>query len=125
MESLWKFQRNLIDFVIRAEVPHNVQKVTGDIFKGYNDLKYVLFPDTLTQISDNMFYTSHGLEWVNVPRDCVSIGRYAFYGCSSLVTIDMTNAKSLKRTEENQFYNCPNLKELIFPEAFIIFLLTI
>ena len=107
--------------VIRAEVPQNVQNVTGDIFKGYNDLKYVRFPDTLTQISGNMFYTSHGLEWVNVPRDCVSIGGYAFYGCSSLVTIDMTNAKSLKRTEANQFYNCPNLKELIFPEGFEYF----
>ena len=33
--------------VIRAEVPANVQKVTGDIFRGYNDLKYVKFPDTL------------------------------------------------------------------------------
>ena len=107
--------------VIRVEVPQNVQKVTGDIFKGYNDLKYVLFPDTLTQISGNMFYTSHGLEWTNVPRDCVSIGAYAFYGCSSLVTIDMTNAKSLKRTEQNQFYNCPNLTELIFPEGFEYF----
>jgi len=107
--------------VIRAEVPQNVQKVTGDIFNGYNDLKYVRFPDTLIQISGNMFYTSHGLEWVNVPRDCVSIGGYAFYGCSSLVTIDMTNAKSLKRTEVNQFYNCPNLKELIFPEGFEYF----
>ena len=107
--------------VIRAEVPQNVQKVTGDIFMGYNDLKYVRFPDTLTQISGNMFYTSHGLEWVNVPRDCVSIERYAFYGCSSLVTIDMSNAKSLKRTEDHQFYNCPNLKELIFPEGFEYF----
>ncbi|MBO4982646.1 MAG: leucine-rich repeat protein [Clostridia bacterium] len=107
--------------VIRAEVPQNVQKVTGDIFMGYNDLKYVRFPDTLTQISGNMFNTSHGLEWVNVPRDCVSIGGYAFYGCSSLVTIDMSNAKSLKRTEANQFYNCPNLKELIFPQGFEYF----
>ena len=107
--------------VIRAEVPQNVQVVTGDIFSRYNDLKYVRFPDTLTQISGNMFYTSHGLEWTNVPRDCVSIGGYAFYGCSSLVTIDMTNAKSLKRTEANQFYNCPNLKELIFPEGFEYF----
>lgn len=107
--------------VIRAEVPNNVQKVTGDIFKAYNDLKYVRFPDTLKEISGNMFYTSHGLEWVNVPRDCVSIGSYAFYGCSSLVTIDMSNAQSLKRTEVNQFYNCPNLKELIFPEGFEYF----
>ena len=107
--------------VIRVEVPKNVQKVTGDIFQGYNDLKYVRFPDTLTQISGNMFYTSHGLEWVNVPRDCVSIGQYAFYGCSSLETIDMSNAKSLKRTESNQFYNCPNLKELIFPQGFEYF----
>ncbi len=107
--------------VIRAEVPHNVQKVTGDIFKGYNDLKYVLFPDTLKEISGNMFYTSHGLEWTNVPRDCVSIGAYAFYGCSSLVTIDMTGAKSLKRTEANQFFNCPKLEELIFPEGFEYF----
>ena len=107
--------------VIRAEVPNNVQKVTGDIFKGYNDLKYVHFPDTLIEISGNMFYTSHGLEWVNIPRDCVSVGGYAFYGCSSLTTIDMTNAKSLKRTEQNQFYNCPNLKELIFPEGFEYF----
>lgn len=107
--------------VIRAEVPHNVQKVTGDIFMGYNDLKYVLFPDTLKEISGNMFYTSHGLEWVNVPRDCTIIGAYAFYGCASLVTIDMTNAKSLKRTESSQFYNCPKLEALIFPEGFEYF----
>ena len=107
--------------VIRAEVPQNVQKVTGDIFMGYNDLKYVRFPDTLTVISGNMFYTSHGLEWVNVPRDCTLIQSYAFYGCSSLQTIDMSNAQSLKRTESNQFYNCPNLKELIFPEGFEYF----
>ena len=39
--------------VIRVEVPHNVQKVTGDIFNSYNDLKYVLFPDTLKEISGN------------------------------------------------------------------------
>ena len=107
--------------VIRAEVPHNVQKVTGDIFNCYNDLKYVRFPDTLTVISGNMFYTSHGLEWVNVPRDCTLIQAYAFYGCASLQTIDMSNAQSLKRTESNQFYNCPSLKELIFPEGFEYF----
>ena len=106
---------------IRVEVPHNVQKVTGDIFNRYNNLKYVLFPDTLKEISGNMFYTSHGLEWVNVPRDCTIIGQYAFYGCASLVTIDMTNAKSLKKTESNQFYNCPKLEELIFPEGFEYF----
>ena len=103
---------------IRVEVPHNVKKVTGDIFNSYNDLKYVLFPDTLTEISGNMFYTSHGLEWVNVPRDCAYIRAYAFYGCSALKTIDMSNAKSLKETEANQFFNCPNLEELIFPEGF-------
>ena len=103
---------------IRVEVPHNVKKVTGDIFNSYNDLKYVLFPDTLTEISGNMFYTSHGLEWVNVPRDCVYIRAYAFYGCAALKTIDMSNAKSLKETEANQFFNCPNLEELIFPEGF-------
>lgn len=107
--------------VIRVEVPHNVKKVTGDVFNSYNDLKYVLFPDTLTEISGNMFYTSHGLEWVNVPRDCTFIGGYAFYGCSSLVTIDMSNAKSLKKTEANQFYNCPKLEELVFPEGFEYF----
>ncbi|MBO5378739.1 MAG: leucine-rich repeat domain-containing protein [Clostridia bacterium] len=107
--------------VIRAEIPHNVHKVTGDVFNNYNDIKYVLFPDTLTEISGNMFYCAHGLEWTNVPRDCVSIGGYAFYGCSSLKTIDMSNAQSLKRTEANQFYNCPNLEELIFPEGFEYF----
>ena len=73
------------------------------------------------EISGNMFYTSHGLEWTNVPRDCTKIGGYAFYGCSSLKTIDMSNAQSLKRTESNQFYNCPNLEELIFPEGFEYF----
>lgn len=107
--------------VIRAEVPNNAEKVTGDIFSAYNDLKYVKFPDTLTVISGNMFYTSHGLEWVNVPRDCTLIQAYAFYGCSSLKTIDMSNAQSLKRTDSNQFYNCPSLEELIFPEGFEYF----
>ena len=103
--------------IIRAEVPHNVKKLNADVFWQNRSVKYVLLPDTLTEISGNTFSEAHGLEWVNIPRDCTAIRNRAFFGCASLKTVDMTNAKSLKRVEENQFYNCPNLEELIFPEG--------
>ena len=104
--------------IIRAEVPHNVKKLDANVFWQNRSVKYVLLPDTLTEISGNTFSEAHGLEWVNIPRDCTVIRNRAFFGCASLVTVDMTNAKSLKTTEDNQFYNCPKLEALIFPEGF-------
>ena len=103
--------------IIRVEVPHNVTKLDANVFWQNRSVKYVLLPDTLTEISGNTFSEAHGLEWVNIPRDCTVIRNRAFFGCASLITVDMTKAKSLKRVEENQFYNCPKLEELIFPEG--------
>lgn len=104
--------------VIRVEVPKNMLKL-WDVFRDNSSLKYVYLPETVTVIGGNAFWACHGLEYANVPRDCVSIESYAFIGCSKLVTLDMTEARSLKRTgDSNTFENCSSLKALIFPEGF-------
>ena len=104
--------------IIRIEVPENMLKL-WDVFRDNSSLKYVYLPETITVIGGNAFWACHGLEYVNVPRDCVSIESYAFIGCSRLAVLDMSEAKSLKRTGDNStFENCSSLKSLVFPEGF-------
>lgn len=104
--------------VIRVEVPKNMLKF-WDIFMNNNKLRYVYLPETVTVIGGNAFWACHSLEYVNVPRDCVSIENYAFIGCGKLTTLDMTEARCLKRTgDNNTFEGCKSLETLIFPDGF-------
>ena len=104
--------------VIRVEVPKNMKKLY-DCFRDNSSLLYVYLPETVTVIGGNAFWACHGLTYINVPRDCVSIESYAFIGCGKLEVLDMTEAKSLKRTGDvSTFEGCSSLKELICPEGF-------
>ena len=83
-------------------------------------IKRMVLPETLTAIPQDGFHACISLEYINVPRDCTSIGGYAFNGCSSLATLDMTNAKSLKSTGQHSFSGT-KITSLIFPEGFQTF----
>ena len=77
-------------------------------------------PDTVKSIPSDCFNGCKQLKSFSVPRDCTEIAKYAFSGCSSLETFDMTGAKSLKSTSQNSFSGT-KITSLIFPEGFEYF----
>jgi M6 family metalloprotease-like protein len=50
-----------------------------------------------------------------IPKDTVSIGEYAFYNCSNLTAIIISN--TVTEIKSHSFYGCSNLKEIIIPDS--------
>ena len=75
----------------------------------------------ITSIESNAFYRT-SLTTVNMPK-VMSIGPYAFSGCTSLITVNMPNVTSI---EHNAFIDCislitvnmPNVKDIWFNAFF-------
>lgn len=85
----------------------------------------------------NSFYQCKNLSKLNMPKDLISIGKYAFYGCEnlkeiilndSLLLIDsfafldcynllkITLPSTINKIKFGSFANCLNLREVIFPD---------
>lgn len=50
-----------------------------------------------------------------VPENVQTIGEFAFFGASSLTTIELP--EGLERIEASAFLNCPNLRKLVVPDG--------
>lgn len=59
-------------------------------------------------------YRGYGEVEVTISEGITNIRSYAFEDCLNLETVYCP--KSLKRIEENAFYDCPKLKEVILQE---------
>ncbi len=70
---------------------------------GENTIKAVIVPDGVTHIEMHAFAKLTALEVVQLPTTVGTIGVGAFYGCSSLTSI---NLESVKFINEDAFYGC-------------------
>lgn len=69
--------------------------------------------DAITKIREYGFYNTKTLKSVDCPR-ATEIGARAFYGCSSLQTVNLPQAQTFNG--EYVFANCTALKEVAFPK---------
>ena len=85
----------------------------------YKDkIKKVVVEDGITSISRYAFYGCTGVISVNIPKSVSFIGDNAFNGCTSLKNVNMEeNTKKLFKTEIGSwaFSNCTSLKSILFP----------
>ena len=65
-------------------------------------------------IPDNAFYGC-GIDSIRIPESITKIGKYAFYGCSSLSSI--TIPQGITEIEDSTFYECYNLSNVTIPES--------
>ena len=64
----------------------------------------------MTSIGKSAFYGCSSLTAINIPEGVTSIGDRAFYGCSSLTTI--TIPESVTSIGKSAFYGCSSLKSI-------------
>ena len=80
------------------------------------DSEYTI-PDQVISIGDYAFYGCSKLESITLPESITSIGGYAFRSCSSLKSI--TVPEGITKIERNTFSFCAKLVSCIIPDGVI------
>ena len=64
-------------------------------------------PNSVTEIGTYAFYGCTSLTSVEIPNSVTEIGTYAFYGCTSLTSVEIPN--SVTEIGDYAFFYCQNL----------------
>lgn len=80
------------------------------LFFNGEEIKDLVIPSSITNISSFVFYGCSGLSSITIPSNVATIGDGAFYGCSGLMSINIPN--SVTSIGESAFYECSNIKSL-------------
>lgn len=78
--------QNVIDSTLNISC---IYDITSFAFAERNDIKTVVFSDSLGSIGICSFYECHNIENIVIPDGCKSIMTEAFAGCTSLKTIEI------------------------------------
>ncbi|MBQ6578184.1 MAG: leucine-rich repeat domain-containing protein [Bacteroidales bacterium] len=81
------------------------------------ELTDAVIPATITNIGDYAFYGCSSLSSVNIPDGVTDIGNYAFYGCSSLSSINIPDG--VTRIGNDAFRNCSSLTSINIPDGVV------
>ena len=109
-DALYKYIGQSKDVVI----PEGIKYLFSDVFsKG--DIESIVLPDSLTVLSDSVFYGHQNLRKVVFGKNTVKIGYHAFYRCKSLASI--TFPEGLEEIDSYAFTGCDSLKKVIFPKS--------
>ena len=80
-----------------------------------SSIKRIDIPDWITSIGTCAFQNCDGLTNIAIPASVTWIGNYAFQYCDNLATVDLSQAKGLKRINDYAFYECYGLKNIEIP----------
>ena len=72
-------------------------------------------PDSVTEIGSRAFYGCSSLTTIDIPDSVTEIGSRAFYGCSSLTTIDIPD--SVTEISYLAFSDCSSLTDIDIPDS--------
>ncbi len=80
-----------------------VKRIESNAFYNYQNLRSIVFPDSLEEIGENAFYSCYRLKSIQIPENVEKIEKYAFYSCNNL-TGELTFT-STKEIGVYAFYN--------------------
>ena len=102
------------DAINTVVFPEKFTHIPEYLFFGHKALTNVTWPKTLESIGSNAFSTT-SLASIELPETVTSIGVAAFAKDSALTRFVFP--KSIKKVEDAIFMYCPNLSEVVLPEA--------
>ena len=105
---------NSTDITIPSTVSQNA---SGEWVEG-NTYTVTAIDNNTTSSSNSIFYNS-GITSVKLPSTLQSIGSYAFYGCSGLTSVDLSECTSLTSIGSSAFCACSGLTSTILPSSLI------
>ncbi len=94
-----------------------VVKVNPYAFLNNSSILYVNFPATVTEIGESAFYGCTGLKTLRITQYVDKIGSGAFYGCSSLTSVTIDAGTQLKSIPAHTFNSCTKLASVALPHG--------
>ena len=91
-----------------------VREIDSGILQGYNTVKKVKLPDTVTTIGEKTFKGLKNLVSVNIPKSIKTIGESAFEGCSGISSIELYNVTQIG---SQAFKNCNSITNVTIPKT--------
>ena len=80
----------------------------------------IIIPDATKYIMPSAFGGCEKLKSVKIGKNLIEIGKEAFKNCVALEHLNLTDATSLERIDENAFASCTMLNEVNFPSSMYI-----
>lgn len=91
-----------------------VREIDSGILQGYDTVKKVKLPDTVTTIGEKTFKGLKNLVSVNIPKSIKTIGASAFEGCSGISSIELYNVTQIG---SQAFKNCNSITNVTIPKT--------
>lgn len=102
-------------------VPSGVQTIAPGAFIGCSNVTAVTLPSSLTYVGECAFYgLNTKLESVTFKApnaNSVTIGKYAFRGCTALSELTLESGCGLAAISEGAFYGCTSIEALTIPAS--------
>lgn len=106
-KDMVKLLQNTKNLVLDLSNITGMTKIPDEAFSRYYELKKVVLPTSLENISKKAFYCCKKLESLNIPENVSVIGPYAFRNASKLESIIIP--KNVSIIEDRTFAECKNL----------------
>ncbi len=91
-------------------IPEGVEELSVSVFDGLTNLRSVVFPNSITKLGVFTFQGCENLQNVVLPENIDLIGEYFFKNCSSLKNIVIP--ASVKIIRHDVFVGCKNLESI-------------
>lgn len=114
-----KDKKKLISYFGNAPkviIPDGVEIIGDNAFAEDENLKEIIFPESLCYIKYAAFKYCVNLRCISLPKNVREIGTQCFYGCESLE--EVINLGEIEKICEETFCGC-NIKKLSLPESLI------
>ena len=132
-KDMVKLLKNTKNLVLDLSNITGMTKIPDEAFSNYYELKKVVLPTSLENISKNAFFCCEKLESLNIPENVSVIGPHAFVAsklesiiipknvsiiedsfcqCKNLASVEIKG--SIEIIKESAFYGCENLKTVKF-----------
>ena len=109
----------------KVDLPKKLTTIEAYTFSGCSSLESIIIPEGVTAIGtwleyEKTYYSSSfsgckSLKEIIIPDSVTAIGDSAFYGCTSLSKLKLSN--NLRIIQERTFSGCTSLKEIVIPDS--------
>ncbi len=112
IEMIGEYAFSYADNLTAINLPDSLEAIGEGALMGTQIQKAVI-PDSITRISDSLFWGCRKLQSVTIPDTVTHIGNSAFGECTALPGIDLP--ADLQEIGSGAFANCPKIKGYTLP----------